>query len=64
VAVAAPPVEGEANRELVAVVARHFGLPKASISILAGASGRSKWISLSGIAPERVASCLEGAKPR
>jgi uncharacterized protein (TIGR00251 family) len=62
VAVAAPPVEGEANRELVALVARHFGLPKAAVSILAGASGRRKWIGLSGIDPERVASCLGGAK--
>ena len=63
VAVAAPPVEGEANRELVAVVARHFGLPKASVSILGGAAGRNKWIGLSGIDPERVATRLEGAKP-
>jgi hypothetical protein len=64
VAVAAPPVEGEANRELVAVVARHFGLPKASVSILAGAAGRSKWIGLSGIDPDRVATCLAGGKSR
>jgi hypothetical protein len=62
VAVAAPPVEGEANRELVAVVARYFGLPKTSVLILAGASGRSKWIGLRGIDPERVASCLGRAK--
>ncbi len=64
VAVAAPPVEGEANRELIAVVARHFGLPKSSVSILAGTSGRNKWIGLSGIEPERVAICLGGAQSR
>ena len=62
IAVAAPPAEGEANRELVAVIARHFGLPKTSVSILAGASGRRKWIGLRGIDSGRVAACLGGAK--
>jgi uncharacterized protein (TIGR00251 family) len=62
VAVAAPPVEGEANRELVAVIARHFGLPNTSVSILVGASGRRKWVGLRGIDPGRVAACLGETK--
>jgi uncharacterized protein (TIGR00251 family) len=64
VAVAAAPVDGEANRELVAVIARHFGLPKSSVTILVGASGRNKWVGLRDIDPGRLATCLGGDKSR
>jgi uncharacterized protein len=62
VSVSSPPIEGEANRELVTVIAGHFGLPKASVTILAGASGRRKWILLHGIDPARVATRLAEAE--
>jgi hypothetical protein len=41
-----PPVEGKANEELVALVARHFGCPKAAVSIKSGASGRIKRVRI------------------
>ena len=41
-----PPADGKANRELIALVARHFGCPKSSVSIKSGASGRMKWIKI------------------
>jgi uncharacterized protein YggU (UPF0235/DUF167 family) len=41
-----PPVEGRANDELIALVARHFGLRKAQVEIRAGASGRLKRVQL------------------
>jgi uncharacterized protein (TIGR00251 family) len=44
VAVAAPPVDGEANAELVRTLADHFSLAKSDIEILSGKSGRSKLI--------------------
>ena len=37
-----PPVDGKANQELIALVARHFGCSKAAVSIRSGASGRLK----------------------
>lgn len=37
-----PPVDGKANAELIALVAAHFGRPKAAVSIKSGASGRLK----------------------
>jgi uncharacterized protein (TIGR00251 family) len=49
VAVAAAPVDGEANAELVRVLARHLGLPRSAVSIVSGASGRSKLIALAGL---------------
>ena len=41
-----PPVEGRANDELVALVARRFGCPKSAVSIKSGASGRTKLVQI------------------
>ena len=41
-----PPVDGKANRELIALVADHFRCPKAAVSIKAGASGRMKVLAV------------------
>ncbi|TAN07818.1 MAG: DUF167 domain-containing protein [Rhodanobacteraceae bacterium] len=40
------PVDGKANEELVALVARHFGCRKAAVVIRAGASGRTKLVKV------------------
>jgi uncharacterized protein len=37
-----PPVEGKANRELIALVAQRFQCPKAAVTMRGGASGRMK----------------------
>lgn len=42
----APPVDGRANAELIALVARRFGCARAAVTIRAGASGRSKLIRI------------------
>ena len=42
----APPVDGKANAELVALVAERFNCRKAAVSIKAGASGRSKLVRI------------------
>ncbi len=42
----APPVEGRANAELVALIARHFGCPKARVSIKRGSAGRIKQVQI------------------
>lgn len=46
--VKAPPVDGKANAALIALVATHFGLRKAQVTIKSGASGRLKWVQLEG----------------
>lgn len=43
-----PPVDGRANEELVALVARHFACRKSAVSIKSGASGRMKLIRIEG----------------
>lgn len=40
----APPIDGKANEELVALVARHFHCRKAAVDIKAGASARTKLV--------------------
>jgi uncharacterized protein (TIGR00251 family) len=37
-----PPVDGKANQELIALVARHFRCPKSAVVIRRGAGGRTK----------------------
>ena len=44
----APPVDGMANAELIALVAREFGCPKSAVTIRSGASSRIKSITIAG----------------
>ena len=44
--VTAPPDDGKANHELVRLVADHFGLRRAQVSIKRGASGRLKFVRI------------------
>lgn len=50
VRLAAPPVDGAANEELVKVVAALFGVAKSKVEIRAGATGRQKVVRVYGIA--------------
>ena len=41
-----PPVDGKAIAELIALLAPHFGCPKAAVSLKSGAGGRMKLVRL------------------
>ncbi len=41
-----PPADGKANAELIGLVAKHFGCPKAAVSIKRGASSRLKLLQI------------------
>ncbi|MDI3339517.1 MAG: DUF167 domain-containing protein [Sphaerobacter sp.] len=62
VRLAAPPVEGAANRALVELLADTLGLPKRGVEISAGERGRQKTVLLRGVTPaevrERLATVL------
>jgi uncharacterized protein (TIGR00251 family) len=49
VAVAAPPVDGAANEELVRTLADHYGVPKRAVEILSGETARIKLVRLTGV---------------
>lgn len=44
--VKAPPVDGRANAELIALVAKRFDVPKSRVSVKSGASGRLKRVRI------------------
>jgi uncharacterized protein (TIGR00251 family) len=46
VKIAAPPVEGKANKEIVLFLARLLGVTKSSIEVVHGTSGRIKLVEI------------------
>ena len=56
--VAAPPVDGAANDELIRFLARQFSVPATSVQIQSGASGRRKRILVKGATAQFVLACL------
>lgn len=44
-----PPVDGKANKELIALVAERFGCRKSAVSIKSGASGRMKLVQIESL---------------
>ena len=57
--VTSPPVDGEANRAVLELVARSVGLPVRAATLTAGAGGRSKTVRLETEDPPAVAGKLE-----
>lgn len=56
--IAAPPVDGAANTELLRFLAQRLGVARSRLEITAGASGRRKTVSVSGLSPEQVRRVL------
>ena len=48
VRIAAPPVEGAANRELVRTLAKIFKVPQNAVEIVSGASSKTKRVRIRG----------------
>jgi uncharacterized protein (TIGR00251 family) len=42
----APPADGEANKAVVEVLAKHFGVGKSAVEIVKGLSGRNKVVAV------------------
>ena len=51
----APPVEGAANAELIELMAKTAGVPRRSVSIVAGDRGRTKRVAIAGISAQDAA---------
>jgi len=52
--IAAPPVDGKANRELVVFLSEVLGIRKSDIAIEKGENAKRKVIGISGITKARV----------
>ncbi len=62
-AVTAAPERGRANAAMVALLARALGVPKTSISVVAGATGRIKTVRIAG-EPATLAQLLHDMEAR
>lgn len=57
--IAAPPVEGKANRAVILFLSAWLGIPKTAVSLLRGETGRLKVVEL----PEECAETLARLAP-
>jgi len=56
----APPVEGRANKALIAFLAKRLGVPKGSVEIVSGRRSRLKSLRIDGLTSEDVKALLKG----
>ncbi len=61
VRIAAPPVDGEANDQLLRFMAKQFGLPKKQVLLLQGQKGKTKALCLR--CPQKVPPGLDVTRP-
>ena len=61
VRVAAPPVDGKANRELERFLAKTLGLPKSGVAVIKGETGKLKKVLAVGIAPDEAMKRIKDA---
>ena len=58
---AAPPVDGEANDELVRFLAKVLGVPRSAVEIVSGETGRRKRVRVAGVDGAHVSRILLGS---
>lgn len=61
--IAAPPVDGAANEEIVRLIATILGVPRDRVTIERGSAGRRKLVAIQGVDPTAVAERLGLSTP-
>lgn len=59
IALAAPPVDGAANDELIRFLAERLGIAKSRVELVRGAGGRHKLVQIDGLAEAEVLARLQ-----
>ena len=54
----APPVDNAANEALIVFIATKLGIPKGSVRVAAGATGRRKIVEIAGVTLAAVTAAL------
>ena len=54
VRIAAPPVRGKANRELLSFLSQLLGVSQSSLAIIRGHTSRNKTVAVSGLSQEEI----------
>lgn len=62
IALAAPPIEGRANEELVSFLKDLLGIPGRDIELVRGDTSKRKAVLLRGISPEKALQVLETSR--
>ena len=57
-AITAPPADGKANQAAIEFLAELFRVPKSSVTIVSGETGRNKLIAVRGLSAEKVRKAL------
>lgn len=50
--IAAPPVDGAANEELIRLLAKSFSVPRSAVTITGGSTSKQKRVIVAGASPE------------
>ena len=56
VRIAAPPVDGAANRELIRLLAKNFSVSQSSLEIISGVTSKNKTVRLNGGTLDQLSS--------
>ena len=59
---AAPPVDGAANEELIRWLADILGIPKRNVSLISGEAGRRKRVRLMGVTAETAGGKMKSVE--
>jgi uncharacterized protein YggU (UPF0235/DUF167 family) len=62
VRVAAPPVEGAANRALLNLLADELDIARTNVRLVAGAAGPQKLVVIDGVTPDRLLTRWPGLR--
>ncbi len=62
VSLAAPPVDGEANAELCALLSKLLGVPKRAVRITHGERGKSKVVHVDAVSADAVRALVPQGK--
>jgi hypothetical protein len=54
ICVTAPPVDGEANAEVIELIAEALGVAKRSVEVVAGAASRRKTVRVTGVTQQQI----------
>jgi uncharacterized protein len=57
--IAAPPVDGAANEELIRFLARQLRVPARSVRVVSGQTSKRKLIEIDGVQPAAVLKALQ-----
>lgn len=60
---AAPPVEGAANRALTRFLAERLGVPRSAVRLVSGAAARRKTAQVDGLSTSSAIALLLGSPP-